>query len=195
MRLRLAIVFVFVASAARAPAAPEAPPPSGDDLLGAIDFAPVRADLDAAMPSGARDQLIAIALDKQEPNPGRRLRAIRALAHYPDDECRAALRSIMTDLDGTLSGVDVLFLRAAIEALAVIGGSEAVLDIAHFLNSEGEDHLVGLDIRATAAKALGTIGAESGAAPLYARQGVEQSKQVRFAISEALRAILGSDTP
>jgi HEAT repeat protein len=192
MRLHPAIIFVLVAAAAREPAAaPEAPPPSADDLLGAIDFAPMREDLDAAMPS-APDQLVAIAVDKSEPNPGRRLRAIRALAQYPGPEAEAALRTIMADLDDALAGTDVLFLRAAIEALAVIGGSEAVPDIAHFLDSQGLDDLVGQDIRASAAKALGTIGALSGAGPLYERLSIEQSRQVRFAITEALRAILGS---
>jgi HEAT repeat protein len=182
-----------LALAAREPhAETEAPAASADDLLGAIDFAPQRSDLDAAMPATALDQLVGFATDETE-DPGKRLRAIRALALYPSDQAKGALLSILGQQDPHVAppGTETLYLRAAIESLAEIGGPDEVPVIAEFLEAIGSTELQGLDLRATAARALGVIGSPTAVTPLRARQN-DPAPEVRFAITEALRAILGS---
>ena len=179
----------LVIAVALVAAQPEASPASSEDLLGAIDFTPSRDDLDAAMPS-APDELITLATG--DGDVGRRLRAIRALTQYPGDPAHTALLAVLDEVEDATAGPDALVLRAAIEALGVIGTSQDVDRIAFFLDAEGATPYDGRDIRWSAAMALGAIHAGTAVAPLRARQSVEQTEQVKFAITEALRAILGS---
>jgi HEAT repeat protein len=187
LALLAAATLVALAADERGMAAPEAPPPSGRELLGAIDFAPSRADLDAAM-DVALDELIEIVQDPEE-DEGIRLRAIRALSQWTDPAAVAALQQVLTTQQGARDGIEVLQLRAAIEALAEIGGSDKVAMIVPFLEAEGATPEDARDLRATAAKALGVIADEDAEAPLSERQEHEQTDQVKFAITEALRAI------
>jgi HEAT repeat protein len=185
------VAAALLALAAREPrASTEAPVASADDLLGAIDFAPQRGDLDTAMPATALDQLVAFATDDTQ-DAGKRLRAIRALAQYPSDQAKGALLFIIDQLQDARAGTDLLHLRASIEALGEIGGPDEVSVIVPFLSAVGSTELEGLDLRATAARALGAIGSQTAVVPLRARQN-DPSPEVRFAITEALRAILGS---
>jgi hypothetical protein len=54
------------------------------DLLGGVDFVPLKSAIDDTLGAGAADELIAIAGDEEGgTDPGLRLRAYRALAEYP----------------------------------------------------------------------------------------------------------------
>jgi HEAT repeat protein len=178
-------ILVIALGAVRPGRATTDPTPPSEDLLTAIDFAPQRADLDASMPLPL-DGLIQYIHDPTT-DPGLKLRAIRALSQYPSDQARSELALLIQQLGASRQGTAVLHLRATIEALADIGGTDAVPVITPFLNAEES-----LDLRATAARALGTIGSPSAAQALRARQQVEQSDEVRVAITEALRKILGA---
>jgi HEAT repeat protein len=162
--------------------------PDAHDLLGAIDFVPQKGDLDAAMASPL-SSLISRAKDDAE-DPGVRLRAIRALSQYPSTESKAALIDVINHFAAARNGTSVLHLRAAIEALGDIGTSDEVSVITPFLNADDS-----LDLRATAARALGVIRSPLAVSPLRARQQAEMgpsgSQEVLLAITEALRAILG----
>lgn len=156
-------------------------------LLGAMDHVPTRAQLEAVMgPSPIEElwDLIGIGATKKA-SPGVRLRAVRALALYPGDEARAALRAVIATYGAAREGLDLLLLRAAIESLATMGGAAAVADIAPFLQAEECR-----DLRATAAYALGTIGSATAVPLLSQRQRTETKEQVKQAITEALRMIL-----
>lgn len=166
------------------------------DLLGAMDFVPALDTIDAVMGPSAATELSDLAADPDN-DSGLRLRAIRALAHYPTDESRATLYGLIGSLGGATDGADVLLLRAAIEALGAIGGPNAVPTITPFLSvGSTPDVCAGLrDVRATAADALRVIGSPTAVPPLRARQvpgpDEEPCEQVSFAITEALRALLG----
>lgn len=185
MRRAPLYILVIALGAVHPTGATTVPTPPSEDLLTAIDFAPQRSDLDASMPTPL-DTMIQFIHDPTK-DPGVKLRAIRALSQYPSDQARGELAILLQQLGAARQGTAVLDLRAAIEALADIGGTEAVPVITPFLNAEES-----LDLRATAARALGTIGSPSAAPALRARQQVEQSDEVRVAITEALRKILGA---
>ena len=85
------------------------------------------------------------------------------------------------------AGVEVLELRAAIEALGVIGLPADVDTLVPLLDKEDCR-----DIRAAAARALRDIGSSTAIAPLRARLVKEASPQVQFAISDALRVLSGT---
>lgn len=152
------------------------------DVLAGIDFVPDRALLDASfdeMPQA----LITIAGDELE-DPGVRLRAIRALAQYGDAlASKPALAALLAEFGAATTGMDVLYLRAAIEAFGDLGTSADVSTITAFLESDS------LDIRAAAAHALRAIDSPSALSALTSRLGREQEPQVRWAITEAIRAL------
>jgi HEAT repeat protein len=161
--------------------------PAVISLLSSIDHVPTRGELDAVMgPSPVEHlwDLIGIG-EAKKASPGVRIRAVRALAQYPGDEARAALRAVITTYRDARVGVDLLLLRAAIEALGTIGGAAAVDDIAPFLEAEECR-----DLRATAALALGATGSMTAVPILSERPKHEPTKQVKQAITEALRMIL-----
>jgi HEAT repeat protein len=156
----------------------------GVALLTAIDFVPDRAALDALLGADAEQQLIEVGSGTGDPDPGVRLRAIRALALYPTVTSRQALAAMISFGRLSVRGRDVLFLRAAIEALGAIGDPDDVGVLLPLLQFEPSR-----DVRATTADALRELGSVAAIEPLRQRFAEEQSDQVRLAISQALREL------
>ncbi len=186
----LALLHVEPAGGDTLPAAPIR------DLLGAIDYVPTAAMIGDVMGATPNAELATLAIDP-DVDAGIRLRALRALTHYPTDFARDTLGAVLISLGAATTGRDVLLLRAAIEALGEIGGPDDVPTITPFLAvGSSPEVCAGLrDVRATAAHALQAIGSPTGVPPLRARQvpgpDKEPCEQVSLAITEALRALLG----
>jgi HEAT repeat protein len=155
------------------------------EILSGIDFVPQRDTLDEVMGAGAAQDLIDLARDLEgEVDIGIRIRAYRALAHYPQPATAAALEAAVFEHAGAVSGSEVLLLRAAMHSLALVAGPDAVDAIAPRLNHSKRD------VRAAAARALGETGAGQAARDLLlARRFVEEESQVILAIDEALRQL------
>ena len=179
---------VTVADAASnpVPAASSLPPPQLAALSG-IDIVPQTTQIEAAFGPQPFDDLLQLARDDNE-DPGVRLRAYRALALYPGDAARAALRADIIKLGAPGDGFHTLLLRAMIQSLGLVGQSPDLPTLAPYLNFEASR-----DIRAATADALRAIGDPAASAPLRARLDVETSPQVCLAISEALRVLVGTE--
>jgi HEAT repeat protein len=195
MRAPAAILAVLAiaamwASAGRGPR--PAGPPGGDpelvELLSGIDHVPSRSSLDLVLGPDALEELIAIARGEavDASDPGLRARAYRALALYPEPETATALRAAVAEHADEEAGIDVIYLRAAVDSLAQVAGPAAVDDLVPLL-----DH-ASRDVRAASAIALGDTGSGDAVTPLRARLSVEDVGQVRLAIAEALRVLEGN---
>lgn len=167
--------------------------PAMIDALTGIDFpakpsemAAQKVQLDALLGASPVAELVAIA-DDDNTNAGVRLRAVRAIALYPSDEARAALTNEIALHGQSSSGVELLQLRAAVEALGLVGLPGDVDTLVPLLDKEDSR-----DIRAAAARALRDLGSPTAIAPLRARLTKETVEQVRFAISDALRVLSGT---
>ncbi len=167
------------------------------EILSGVDFVPQKGDLDIILGASAPEDLISIAENPSE-DPGVRIRAYRALAHYPGVATKEALASAIRehsdgeDSDGTpvalaSIGVDTILLRAAMTSLATIAGADAVDRIQEMLNHDSRD------VRAAAARALAVTGSADALPYLYERRDIEQVMQVRFAIEEAIRILTEED--
>jgi hypothetical protein len=156
-----------------------------DDLLGGVDYVPGKPELDEALGDPPEDELIDLAIST-DADPGVRIRAYRALAHYPTDPTRLVLMDAVAAHAGATSGVEVLYLRAALHSLAAVSGEDAVDEIAARLDSESRD------VRADAALALGETGSATADPPLRARREIEVVDQVKWAIDEALATLAGN---
>jgi hypothetical protein len=155
------------------------------DVLSVMDKVPEQAEIENAFGPSPIQGLIDVANGIAESDPGVRLRAFRALALYPGDSvARAALVAAIADHSDALSGVEVLYLRAAIEALGVIGEPQDVAVLAPMLDFEASR-----DVRAATAHALRELGAAAAIDPLRDRLAREPTAQVRLAISQALREL------
>jgi HEAT repeat protein len=156
----------------------------GDELrdeLGGVDYVPTREALDAVIGEAPALTLIALATaDDGELDPGVRLRALRALEHYPGNDTELALTTSIESLAGANSGIDTLYLRAA---LAVVAGEDAIEIVAPSLGHANKD------VRAAAATALGATGSADAKPWLYERLEVEDDAMVELAISAAIRAL------
>ena len=164
------------------------------DALTGVDFpnadgetAAQRAALDTLLGTDPVASLAAIADADAQIAPGVRIRALRALALYDTDPARTALRNAIAKHASSTSGVGVLELRAALEALGLIGDATDVATIVPFLDKEESR-----DIRAAAARALRDLGSTTAIAPLHARLAKEKVPQVQFWISDALRVLSGT---
>lgn len=196
MSLRLSTLFLPAALASLAMSF--APPsqaggpdePAIQDVLGAIDFVPSRDTLDAVLAPAPAQGLAEIATNP-EADPGVRLRALRALAHYPSTEAHDALLFVIDAVDPPANGTQLLLLRASLETLGEIGSADDVAVITPFLSRDDLVNDRNRDLRAAAANALRVIGSPSAVPALRARQRDESVPQVSLAITEALRAILG----
>ncbi len=153
-----------------------------DDLLSGVDYVPDKPELDDALGDPPEDELIAIATSDTA-DPGVRLRAYRALGHYPTDPTRVVLMTAISSYMSAVSGPEVLYLRAAMYSLAAVSGADAVLVLDDLLYSTSQD------VRAEAALALGQTGAGTAVPLLRARRDMEQVPQVVWAIDEALRQL------
>jgi HEAT repeat protein len=166
-------------------------PPPVISALTSIDEVPSKAALDNAFGATALDNLLNIAGDHTA-DLGIELRAIRALPAYCSTPCGlgvAAHDGLLALIDGfpaaQYTPQDLLRLLAAVEALGATH-SKLATDV---------DELVPLldhssrDVRATVARALGSLGNSAACAPLKAHNLNEQSLQVQYAISAAVRAL------
>ena len=151
------------------------------DALSGIDYVPSQTDLDAILDAPV-DDLIAIAADEQA-DQGIRMRAYRALALYPTPVCEDALRLAIATYAADVVGAEVLYLRAAMESLAIVAHADAVADLTPRLNHPSRD------IRTAAARALEVTGSAAAVNPLRARLVDEKVEQVRQAITKALRTL------
>jgi HEAT repeat protein len=156
-----------------------------DDLLGGVDYVPEKPVLDDALGDPPEDALIDIALST-DADPGMRIRAFRALAHYPGDPIRLVLINAIGSFSAATAGVEVLYLRAALHSLAAVAGENAVDAIAALLDSDSQD------VRADAALALGETGSAAAETPLRDRRDIESVDQVKWAIDEALATLAGN---
>jgi HEAT repeat protein len=187
---------VAVATGARAELQPLAVSASPEVIaaLTGIDFPVVKSEmdhqkaaLDGLFGADAVTSLSTLADAQNEVSPGVRIRAVRALALYPGPATRALLIGYIHDKSSASAGIEVLELRAAVEALGVIGQAEDVVELVPLLEKEDSR-----DVRAAAARALRDIGSASAIAPLRARLSKETVPQVQFAISDALRVLSGA---
>jgi HEAT repeat protein len=83
-------------------------------------------------------------------------------------------------------GVDTLYVRAAMDALARVAPDSAIDAIAPMLAHPSQD------VRAGAARALGATGRDAAEPVLRARLATETVEQVRVAIADALRLLEGT---
>jgi HEAT repeat protein len=171
---------------------------TAEDLLTARDHVPSRDELDATMGATPLQALVNRALS--EPDVRVRLRAIRALAHYPSDEAHSALLLVLDDpeIAGSieLTGPEILVLRrAALEALGELGDPDDVAVITEYLTQlDTGEPCSDRDIRAAAAHALRVLGSTTAESALRAQGEVETCAQVEFAINEAIRVLIGDGT-
>jgi hypothetical protein len=155
------------------------------DVLNSMEAVPEASVVERAF--GNSDTLAKlIAISTAAPNlvdAGVQVRSIRALSKFA--EGRATLQLLIGQVDlQTGTGSRAVMLRTAIESLGSFGKVEDVAQISGMLNFESSR-----DIRATAARALGVIGAPDAVEPLRARFRKELSAQVRFEISKALQSL------
>ncbi len=181
-------VLALIATAASAATVSAAVTATGDvalrDVLGGFDFVPSRAQLDDQLDQPAAS-LRAIASGVAEhDDPGLRIRAYRALRLYPTPEVeRALIEAVQARGRTDAFGVEVLYLRAAVESLAVVAGPRGVEPLRPLLDHPSRD------IRASAARALAICGTPAALPALRSRLTSESEAQVRLALSEAIRAL------
>jgi hypothetical protein len=167
-------------------------PPAVADALTQIDTPPQKSTLNEmfATPDAALENLRLIALDPMV-EFGAQLRAIRALPTYcpaAPQPCSATIHTTLVALIDAYersphSPLDVLRLRAAVEALGVTraGTSSDVAELSPLLGDPSRD------VRATVAQALRNLCNAEAIEPLRARLQIEQVEQVRAALTAALR--------
>lgn len=180
-----AAAVALAAGAARALDAPKADP-EVIELLSGISYVPSKTSIDVVLGDAAVEDLVELARSPAELDPGLRLRALRALGQYGGDAgVDAALRDALGEYAAASAGVEVLYLRAAISALAEAAGPDAAESLVALLDHEVRD------VRAAAATALARAGATEVTGELRARLAVEPVLQVRLAIEAALRELGG----
>ncbi len=205
MRVPVVIALVLVAATLRADA-PMGPGPDQIAALTPLDALPSPTALDIVFDNKTVENLQSIALSTDMTlDFGVQLRAIRALPDYcpalpapcgvdptqmtppPDTVVHSTLLALLDGFNAIEVPMprDLLRLRAAIEALGISGVSSALTydekKLEGFLNNTSRD------VRATTAKALGTLSICTAKTALQTRFAAEQSAQVRLAISAALR--------
>lgn len=142
------------------------------DLLGGVEYAPTAADW-AALGNGAAAELLAIARDSAA-TPTQRGNALVALGYFPSADTTAHLGAVVRD-----ATAESLLRRKACLGLARAAGAAATADLALALESDD------VQLRAYAARALGTLGSD-GRPALESRLARESSSTVLDAIHQAL---------
>jgi HEAT repeats len=158
--------------------------------LTSIDDVPSKAALDNAFGATALDNLLNIAGDHTA-DLGIELRAIRALPLYCSTPCGQGVvhDGLIALIDGFLAAQytpqDLLRLRAAVEALGATHSQLAtdVTKLAPLLDRGSRD------VRATVARALGSLGNSTACTSLKAHLLNEPSPQVQDAINAAVQAL------
>jgi HEAT repeat protein len=155
------------------------------DVLSVMDKVPEQEEIEGAFGDTPVEGLVDVAQGESEADPGVRLRAYRALALYPGNAtAHAELVAAIGRYAAPATSIEVLYLRAAIEALGVSGEPQDVDVLVPMLDFEASR-----DIRAATADALRELGAAAAIDPLRDRYAREQTAQVRLAISQALREL------
>lgn len=158
------------------------------DALGGIDFVSGREVFDDLLGAEADADLVQIASDPAgDVDPGLRIHAYQALAHYPTDVSENALRQAVAAhaAPNKAVGVETVYARTAMESLARVAGAAAVADLAPILAHPSRD------LRASAARALAATGAAEALDPLRARLAVETEPMVIVALERALGDLEG----
>ena len=145
-------------------------------LLSGIEDPATEADW-AALGSEAGAELLAIAKDATA-LPTQRGNALVALGYFPTDEARTHLSSVVRDESG-----ESLLRRKACFGLARGWKDAAVADLSAALASAD------VQVRSTAARALGEVGSSSAKSALTARLSAETNASVRDAVSRALAGL------
>ena len=157
--------------------------PQLTDVLGGFDFVPAKSDLEPLLEQPPAD-LIALARgETSHQDPGVRVRAYRALRLYPSPDTERALETAVVEHARADAGVETVYLRAAMESLAVVAGPRGVKVIAARLTH------VSRDIRTAAARALVVCNSLTALDALRTQLSAEKVSQVQIAISEAIRVL------
>jgi HEAT repeat protein len=163
------------------------------EILSGVDFVPPKARIDSVLGANAPADLIAIARNPVE-DEGLRIRAYRALSLYSEQQTIDALVEAIPDhgedAEGELNttGIETVYLRAAMRSLAVVAGQQGVVHITPML-----DH-TSRDVRAATAHALAICGSLDAVPLLRQRLLAEEVPQVRVALEEAIRLLTGEFT-
>ena len=162
------------------------------ELLSGIDFVPARSMFDDLLGTQAASTLIDIARNSSASNEiGLRLRAYQALGLYPQEALAPLLDAV--DQHGSnliREGPELLLAKTSMEALAEVARSitpsnqtRAIAKLANVLNHPS------LDVRASAAYALGHTGLLAARFALEQRRAVETAEQVLIAIDRSLSTL------
>ncbi len=162
-----------------------------EELLSGIDFVPSRLHFDEA--DVADTDLIEIARDA-DADAGHRIRAYRALAHYPGESAEKALEDAIPEHGEIAAGVDTIYVRAAMHSLAVVARELELLEPGH---SEAAVAVIqpmldhpSRDVRADAARAMGACEWTDAIPALHERLNHPgEVAQVKIALAEAIRAL------
>ncbi len=168
------------------------------NTLTPIDSLPSSQQINSAFnnsPAEALANLQQIANPTSFVDRGVQIRAVRALIHYcasttcsESEPAHQTLVQIATRYGAARSGSELLVLRAAIESLGILRVTTDVDLLASQLQHPSRD------IRTAAARALRDLRNTQAIVPLRARYNVEDTDQVKIAISDALR-VLGQPVP
>jgi HEAT repeat protein len=145
------------------------------DLLSGIEEPATAADW-SALGAAAAPELLAITKDPAA-LPTQRGNALVALGHFPSAETKSMLSGVVRD-----TGADTLLRRKACTGLALAFGDEALADLGVALADAD------VQLRSSAARAIGSVGTPAAKAALEARLGTESNASVRTAISQSLAA-------
>ncbi len=182
--LSAVLLAVLIAVPRAAPRGPEvqAFPADLQELLSGIDLVPTREELNTISVTG--DDLIAIARDTEQ-DPGLRIRAYRALALYPGANTEKALSDAIDEHGSVADGVETIYVRAAMDSLAVVAGVQGVAHITPMLGHPSRD------VRAGAAYALSVCGDPDVIPALRDMvNDPDEVAQVKTACIEAIRTLL-----
>ncbi|HWU89605.1 MAG TPA: HEAT repeat domain-containing protein [Kofleriaceae bacterium] len=166
------------------------PPPQVVHTLTAFDSIPTKQELTRLLgPTNELALLSSYALDPQL-DFGVRLRAVRAMPsfcpEYPQ-QCHDAIWAVLQDIDATSDapGRKILRQRAAIEALGLARRRDPN-DLPLLLSFLGN---ASRDLRVAAARAMRDLCDPAALPALQLRLGVDESQQVKLAISQAVQAL------
>jgi hypothetical protein len=187
--LALSTALIALPADRAVPAAPNDPQIEGPlrDALSGIDYIAGRSVFDDLLGTAANTDLVAIARTDGDIDPGLRVRAYRALALYPTELSRDELVAAVADhttVDAD-DGIETVYGRAAMDALAQVAGASAVDDLSPVLEHPSAD------MRAAAAMAMAKTGAADAVIALRARLAGETDAMVLVALRRSLAALEG----
>ena len=160
-----------------------------NDILNGINYIPNGATITWSLGrSGenalneAREDLIAL-IDSQGTDRGIKIRAFRALQHFPSRQTEVALVAAIEQHQHATQGISILYLRSAMLSYGFVAKSRARLTLEAQLRHPSRD------VRATAAEALAIAGDCRAKEALAIQHNRESSEQVLVALREAQRSL------